>query len=235
MGTGPWPSAAHHWAGGQVPGPAAEGTAAQSPLAGAHRPRWRRPALASLANGVSKIARDIATNFCVRCSRRSAAQLVVSDPTALAALDAERVQSASANGAFANLPDAQWSDALPKLVQVMILRSLEDAGRFSGVSRSMEGLAADFRLVFDVRGFQLATNGAADVEFGCKIVASNGQIFAMRVFRASVAAEAANASAAVAALDQAFGQAGSDLVAWGGRAVNEPTPKAALLGRTSGG
>lgn len=166
----------------------------------------------------------------------SAAQLVVSDPTALAALDTERVQSASANGAFANLPDAQWSDALPKLVQVKILRSLEDAGRFSGVSRPMEGLAADFQLVLDVRRFQLAANGAADVEFGCKIVASNGRIIAMRVFRASVAAETVNASAAVAALDQAFGQAGSDLVAWVGRAVNEPTlPKAALPRRTSGG
>jgi ABC-type uncharacterized transport system auxiliary subunit len=43
----------------------------------------------------------------------SAAQLVVRDPTALAALDTERVQSALANGAFANLADAQWSDAWP--------------------------------------------------------------------------------------------------------------------------
>jgi phospholipid/cholesterol/gamma-HCH transport system substrate-binding protein len=166
----------------------------------------------------------------------SAEQLVVLDPTALAALDTERVQSVSAEGAFANLPDAQWSDALPKLVQVKILRSLEDAGGFSGVSRPVEGLAADFQLVVDVRRFQLAANGAADVEFGCKILASNGRITAMRAFRAAVAAEAANASAAVAALDRAFGQAGSDLVAWVARAVNEPTlPKAALPRRTSGG
>jgi ABC-type uncharacterized transport system auxiliary subunit len=119
---------------------------------------------------------------------------------------------------------------------VKILRSIEDAGRFSGVSRPLEGLATDFPLVLDIRKFQLAANGNADVEFGCKIVASNGRIIAMRVFRASVAAEAGNASAAVAALDRAFGQAGSDLVAWVGRAVNEPAlPKAALPRRTSGG
>jgi phospholipid/cholesterol/gamma-HCH transport system substrate-binding protein len=166
----------------------------------------------------------------------SAAQLVVLDPTALAALDTERVQSASANGAFANLPDAQWSDALPKLVQTKILRSVEDAGRFSGVSRPLEGLAADLQLVLDIRKFQLAANGTADVEFGCKIVAGNGRIIATRVFRAAVAAEAASAPAAVAALDRAFGQAGSDLVAWVGRAANEPPlPKAVLPGRTSGG
>ena len=166
----------------------------------------------------------------------SAAQLVVLDPTALAALDAEKVQSASADGAFANLPDAQWSDALPKLMQVKILRSIEDAGRFSGVSRPLEGLATDFQLVLDVRKFQLAVNDNADVVFGCKIVASNGLIIAMLVFRASVAAEAANASAAAAALDTAFGQAGSDLVAWVGHAVHEPAlPKAVLPRRTSGG
>ena len=70
----------------------------------------------------------------------SAAQLVVLDPTALAALDIERVQSAAANASFANLPDAQRSDALPKLVQAKILRSLEDAGGFSGVSGPGKGL-----------------------------------------------------------------------------------------------
>ena len=68
------------------------------------------------------------------------------DPTALAALDNERIQSVSANGAYASVPDAQWSDALPKLVQVKILRGLEDAGRFAGVSRPLEGVTSDFQL-----------------------------------------------------------------------------------------
>jgi phospholipid/cholesterol/gamma-HCH transport system substrate-binding protein len=164
------------------------------------------------------------------------AQLAVLEPSALGALDTERIQSVSGNGAFASLPDAQWSDALPKLVQLKILRSLEDAGRFSGVSRPLDGLAADFQLGIDIRKFQVSANGAADVEFGCKIVDSNGRIVAMRMFRASVAAEAANAPAVVGALDKAFGKAGSDLVAWLGRAVSEPAlPKAALPRRTSGG
>jgi len=165
-----------------------------------------------------------------------AAQLAVLDPSALGALDTERIQSVSGNGAFASLPDAQWSDALPKLVQLKVLRSLEDAGRFSGVSRPLDGLAADFQLGIDIRKFQVSANGAADVEVGCKIIDSNGRIVAMRVFRASVAAEAANAPAVVAALDKAFGKAGSDLVAWLAHAVSEPPlPKAALPRRTSGG
>jgi len=163
-------------------------------------------------------------------------QLVVLDPTAVSALDNERIQSASANGTYAALPDAQWSDALPKLMQMKILRSLEDGGRFAGVSRPLEGLAGDFQLVIDVRKFQISPNGSADVEFGCKIVGRNGRIIATRVFRASVAAEATSAPAAVAALDKAFNQAGSDLVAWAGHAVSEPAlPKAGLSKRSGGG
>jgi ABC-type uncharacterized transport system auxiliary subunit len=58
-------------------------------------------------------------------------QLVILDPTVLAALDSERIQTISASGAYVSLPDAQWSDALPKLVQVTLLRSLEDSGSFA--------------------------------------------------------------------------------------------------------
>lgn len=38
-------------------------------------------------------------------------QLIVLDPTAVAALDSERIQTVSASGAYASVPDAQWSAA----------------------------------------------------------------------------------------------------------------------------
>jgi ABC-type uncharacterized transport system auxiliary subunit len=168
--------------------------------------------------------------------KSSPAQLVVPDPTALAALDNERVQSVAANGAYASLADAQWSDALPKLLQVKILRSLEDAGRFAGVSRPLEGVTSDFQLMLDIRKFQLSSNLTAEVELGCKILGANGRVVATRIFRASVAAEAPGAPAAVAALDKAFGQVGTDIVFWTARAANEPPPPRTVMPkRTSGG
>ena len=124
----------------------------------------------------------------------SPAQLVVPDPTALAALDNERIQTALANGAYASVPDAQWSDALPRLLQVKILRSLEDAGRFAGVSRPLEGVTSDFQLVIDIRKFQISPNLVAEVELGCKLIAGNGRVIATRIFRASIAAEMAGAT-----------------------------------------
>jgi len=169
-------------------------------------------------------------------AKPSPAQLVVPDPTAVAALDSERIQTASANGAYASVPDAQWSDTLPKLLQLKILRSLEDAGRFAGVSRPLEGLTTDFQLVLDVRKFQISPNLMAEVELGCKMLAANGRIIATRIFRASVAAEGLGAPAAVAALDKAFGQAGAELVSWATNAAYEPAPPRTVVPkRTSGG
>lgn len=117
-----------------------------------------------------------------------------------------------------------------------LLRSLEDAGRFAGVSRPLEGIASDFQLVVDVRKFQISAKLMADVDLGCKILAGNGRIVATRIFRASIAADAAGAPAAVTALDKAFGQVGAEIVSWAARAANEPPPPRAVVPkRASGG
>jgi phospholipid/cholesterol/gamma-HCH transport system substrate-binding protein len=166
----------------------------------------------------------------------SLAQLVVPDATALAALDSERIQAISGNGAYASLPDAQWSDALPKLLQVKLLRSLEDAGRFAGVTRPLEGATSDFQLVLDIRKFQISPNLSAEVEIGSKFLGSNGRIIATRTFRAAAPVEGPGAPAAVAALDKAFGQAGVELLTWTAQAANElSAPRAVGPKRTGGG
>jgi len=165
----------------------------------------------------------------------SPTQLIVLDPTAVAALDSERIQTVSASGAYASVPDAQWSDALPKLVQVTLLRSLEDAGRFSGVSRPLEGATSDVQLVLDIRKFQISTNLGAEVEIGCKLLGGNGRIMVTRTFRASAPVEGQGAPAAVAALNKAFGRAGGELLTWTAQAaVESSAPRAVGPKRTSG-
>jgi phospholipid/cholesterol/gamma-HCH transport system substrate-binding protein len=164
------------------------------------------------------------------------AQLVIPDPTALAALDSERIQTVSANGAYASLPDAQWSDMLPKVLQMKLLRSLEDAGRFAGVSRPSEGVTGDLQLALDLRKFQIAPDLSADVEIGCKLLGSNGRILATQTFRAAMPLEGAGAPASVAALDKAFGQVGTDLLEWAARVAGEPSsPRSVGPRRTTGG
>jgi phospholipid/cholesterol/gamma-HCH transport system substrate-binding protein len=149
------------------------------------------------------------------------AQIVVPDPTALTALDSEKIQTTSADGAITGLPDAQWGDTLPRLLQTKIIRSLEDSNSFAGVSRPMDGLIGDFQLLIDIRKFQIAPGLVAEVEFGAKVIDSKGRIVATRIFRASVAAQSSDPSAAVAALDQALAKAGPDLVGWAARTISE--------------
>ena len=167
-----------------------------------------------------------------------AAQLVVADPTALGALDSDRIQSTSEGGVTSALADAQWSDMLPKVLQTKIIRSFEDANLFAGVTRPLEALATDFQLLIDIRKFQMTASPdlTAEVEFVGKIVDSKGRIVATRIFRASAHAEAAGAPAAVAALDQAFGRVGPELVVWTARSISDlAAPKAGSPKKTTGG
>jgi phospholipid/cholesterol/gamma-HCH transport system substrate-binding protein len=165
----------------------------------------------------------------------SLAKRVVADPIALAALDSERIHMVSANGSYASLPDAEWSDALPKLKQLKLLRALGDAEGSAGVSRPMEGVTGDLQLVVDLRKFQIGPNLAAEVEIGSKLLGSNGRTVATRTLRASLPVEGHGAPASVTALDKAFNQVGGDPLMWTAQATNEPSAPRAVAPKRSGG
>ena len=132
--------------------------------------------------------------------------------------------------------NAQWSDTLPKLIQLKLLRGLEDWGGFAGVSRPLEGVTGDLQLVLDLRRFQIAADLAAEVEIGSKLLGSNGRIMATRTFRASMPVEGHGVPASVAALNKAFGQVAGDLLVWMTQATNEPSaPRAVAPKRSRGG
>jgi ABC-type uncharacterized transport system auxiliary subunit len=85
------------------------------------------------------------------------------------------------------------------------------------VARPFEGLTGDYQLLIDIRNFQLSTfpeAPLADIEFGAKILGSEGRIVDARMFHTTVPSKATDAPAAAAAIDTAFGKAVIDLVAW---------------------
>ena len=150
-------------------------------------------------------------------------QLIVSEPTALAILDSEKIVVRPAKGELGYLMGAQWSDRLPKLLQARIVQSFENANRLRTVGRPGERLTADFSLVTDVRAFgvAIADNGVfAEVEISAKVVADkSGRIIAGRVFRATIPAASTEATTVVVALDEAFHRVMIDLVLWAARGV----------------
>jgi phospholipid/cholesterol/gamma-HCH transport system substrate-binding protein len=152
-------------------------------------------------------------------------QLIVPDPTALIMFDTRKIIVRPAAGESAPALDGQWSDTLPKLVQAKIVQALENSKRFQTVGKPMEIVTADYQLLIDIRSFQisLSPNPVAEVEFSVRIAAQEGgRIVDTRIFQASVQAKAVDAAAAAAALDEAFGKAASDLVAWTSEAIRTP-------------
>lgn len=172
----------------------------------------------------------------LRLDKPLTAQLVVGDPTALAVLDNDKIQSMSAAGAYTVLPDAQWSDLLPKVVQMSLSRLLEDAGLFATVSRPMDGVTGDFQLALDVRKFHLGPDLSAEVELGAKLLDGKGRIVAGHVAREAATAETPTGPAAAAALNRAFAGVATELVGWTARTIAElPQPKTVIPRKAVGG
>ncbi len=144
------------------------------------------------------------------------AQIVVPEPSAPIALDTQRIVPRSAGAEAASFADAQWSDTVPKLVQAKIIQALDNSGYLSAVSRPMDGLAADYQLLIDIRAFQIAAapGEAAEVELAAKVLGNGGRIVAGKVFGGKASPASAEAPTAVAALDEAFNKATVELVVW---------------------
>jgi phospholipid/cholesterol/gamma-HCH transport system substrate-binding protein len=162
-------------------------------------------------------------------------QLAVLEPSALSVLDSDRIQSISAMGSYTPFADAQWGDLVPKLVQLSLARSLEDAGLTTSASRPADSLAADFQLALDIRKFQLAPNQEGEIEIGVKLLDGKGRIVASRVVRASAPAQTATGPATAAALNHAFAGIISELAGWIARAVEPNNTKAVVPRKAVGG
>jgi phospholipid/cholesterol/gamma-HCH transport system substrate-binding protein len=143
-------------------------------------------------------------------------QLAVAEPTAVVALDTQRILSRSSEGQISLVGDAQWSDALPKLIQSKIVESLQNAGMQTVMSEPMAGVSTGNQLLLDLRDFSIAAGAepTANVAFAAKIVAADGHVIAMHVFHAAVPTKGDDTPTIVAAFDQAFSQTVAGLITW---------------------
>jgi phospholipid/cholesterol/gamma-HCH transport system substrate-binding protein len=142
-------------------------------------------------------------------------QLAIPEPTAVLALDTQRILVLADGGESPAFADARWSDTLPKLVQAKIIQGFENA-KYVRVRRSFDGVFADHQLLIDIRSFRVVAgaNPVAEVEFGAKLVGSGGRILEARAFHSTVPVAAMTAPAAASALGQAFEKAATELVLW---------------------
>ncbi len=145
-------------------------------------------------------------------------QLIIVAPTALAALDTDKILVEPAPGQITYLPEAQWSDRLPSLLQARTLQAFENGSKLRRVARPGDGVVGEYQLNLDIRTFGVRiTAGAPEavVELSAKVIAlASGKIAAAQVFSARVPVSAMNGSGVTAALDTASNKVLTDIVIW---------------------
>lgn len=145
-------------------------------------------------------------------------QMVVPTPSALAALNTEKIMVMPGGGQIAYLGDAQWGDSLPALLQARIIQAFENASLLRRVARPGDGVSADYQLLVDIRtfGLRITPEGPqAVVEVAAKLIANaSGRILAAQVFQAAAPAASSEGAAVALALDQASDKVMVDMVKW---------------------
>lgn len=141
--------------------------------------------------------------------------LVVAQPTAVQALDSDRLIVKDSSGALSFLGGAQWADRVPNLVQTRLLQTFENGSRIAAVGRPGERIVPDFQLNTDIRAFNIdVATGQAVVEITAKLIGDRtGKVQRAKLFSARVPAGAEGAGAAQA-LDQALSQVLIQIARW---------------------
>ena len=151
----------------------------------------------------------------VRSSRGS---IAVALPTALRALDSERVVVQPTPGEINYLGGARWADRLPRVVQARIVQAFDNSKRVRALPRgSSDQSRSDFVLDTEIRefGVHVGNSPTALVEISARIVNERtSRVVATQVFTARAATSSVDGPSATAAINTAFGTVLIELVRW---------------------
>ncbi|TYO91233.1 ABC-type transport auxiliary lipoprotein family protein [Oceanicella actignis] len=153
-------------------------------------------------------------------------QVVVEEPTAWSYVDTDRVAVKVGPYRVEYFPAVRWVDRAPKMVQRLLVESLENSGALAAVGRQAVGLNSDYTLIADLREFEAVSVGGADepvgvlVRLNVKVVAEpRGLIIASESFAARTRAASNGFDDVAEAFDQALGKVLRRAVEWSVRAI----------------
>jgi cholesterol transport system auxiliary component len=145
---------------------------------------------------------------------RGSIQILVPQPTAVKALDNDRIAARPTPAQYAYLPNAVWSDLLPRLLQTRLIDTLQNSGRVRAAAQPGQGLLINYQLLLNVRAFELQAEGAV-AEFAVKLMDdTNGRVIRSRVVRHVVPVPSLDNASIVAGLDAAMDAAFLEIARW---------------------
>ena len=145
-------------------------------------------------------------------------QIIIYEPNVIALYDSERIVVKGKNQGFTYLPQSQWADKLPKLVQTRMIQSFENASRYKSAGRPGDHISAGAVLTTDIRAFEInEETREAIVEISAKLVRQDsGKIETTRIFTARAPVTAIDGTGSSAALNNALQNTLSQIVNWAG-------------------
>jgi cholesterol transport system auxiliary component len=152
----------------------------------------------------------------IKSSGAKNSQIIIYEPTVIALYDSERVVIKGINQGFTYLPNTQWADRLPKLVQSRLIQSFENTSRYKSVGRPSDRISAGTLLTTEIRAFEISEETReAVVEISAKQVGQNsGRVENTRIFKVIAPVSSIDGSGSTAALDAALQTALSQIVNW---------------------
>lgn len=146
-------------------------------------------------------------------------QLAVVPATSARMIDSLRIAVRPTPGEIQVYKGATWAKSPTSMLEDALLRGLEDSGKIPAVARQGSGIAADFRLIMDVRRFEADYAGAAvpsaTIEVNAKLLHSiDQQIVASQTFLTRQPAASTSAADAAAAFDPALSDIARQLAGW---------------------
>jgi cholesterol transport system auxiliary component len=141
-------------------------------------------------------------------------QLVIYEPTAVHALETDRLMVRPQADQVSYYKGVAWSDRLPRLVQARMIETFQNSGSVKAVSATI----GQYALVTDLRAFQIDVSSGkayAEIEIFAKLVnTATGKVTATKGFSARVPAATDKPADAIAAMNQAFTEVLQDTTTW---------------------
>ena len=146
-------------------------------------------------------------------------QLSINRPDAARMTDSLRIAVRPTPGEVQVYKAAAWAKRPADMVGDAVLHALEDSGRIPAVARQGSGIAADYKLVMDLRRFESDYAGGAmpnaTIELHVNLVRTGGQdVVASRTFVQSVPANSTAVADVADAFDRGLGQLAHEVAGW---------------------
>ncbi len=147
--------------------------------------------------------------------------LVVELPSSAGALANDRILIKPVAFQAQYLPDAQWSEPAPALVQTLLVTSFQNLGGFRLVGRTGAGLMPDYTLMTELQEFHAQPVGAEAEPLDVRVSAmmtlireSDRRIIATRRFAATARVQSDETTDVVRGFDSALRQVLGEAVVW---------------------